>query len=64
MANCLHWYDHVLRWENGHVLRRALAFEVEGQWRKRRPKRTWKKQVEKERMKADLIRVDGLCRSK
>ena len=28
------WYGHVLRREDGHVLRRALEFEVEGQLRK------------------------------
>ena len=27
----------------GHVLRRALDFEVEGQGKKGRPKRTWKR---------------------
>ena len=40
MASSVHWY--------GHVLRRALDFEVEGQRMRGRPKRTWKKQVEKE----------------
>ena len=30
MANSVHWYGHVLRREDGHVLRRALEFEVEG----------------------------------
>ena len=27
----------------GHVLRRALDFEVEGRGKKRRPKRMWKR---------------------
>ena len=30
----------------GHVLRRALDFEVDGRMKKWRPKRTWKRQVE------------------
>ena len=30
MKNSVHWYSHVLRREDGHVLRRALDFEVEG----------------------------------
>ena len=30
MANSVRWYGHVLRTEDGHVLRRALEFEVEG----------------------------------
>ena len=35
-----------VRMENGHVLRRAFDFEVEGQRKKGRPKRTWRKQIE------------------
>ena len=30
MANSVRWYGHVLRREDGHVLRRPLDFEVEG----------------------------------
>ena len=40
MANNVRWYDHVLRRDDGHVLRRALNFVVEGQRKKGRPKRT------------------------
>ena len=42
-------HGHVLRRENGHVLKRALDFEVESQSKKWRPKRTWKKQVEEKK---------------
>ena len=42
MANSVLWYGYVLRREEGHVLRRALDFEVDGQRKKRRLKRTWK----------------------
>ena len=38
MANSVRWYGHVLRREDGHVVRRALDFEVEGQLKKRRSK--------------------------
>ena len=31
MLNSVRWYGHVLRREDGHVGRRALEFEVEGQ---------------------------------
>ena len=55
MANCIRWY--------GHVLRRALDFEFEGQWKKGRQKRTCKKQVEEESVKVGLTREDALCRS-
>ena len=46
MANSVCWYDHVLWREDGHVLRKALDFEVEGQRKNGRPKRMWTKQVE------------------
>ena len=50
--------------EDGHVLRKPLYFEVEGQRRKGRSKRTWKKQVEEESVKVGLRREDALCCSK
>ena len=53
----------VLRREDDHVLRRALDFEVEGQRKNGRPKRTWKKQVGEEIAKIGLRREDALCRS-
>ena len=46
MANSVHWYGHILRSEDGLILRRVLDTEVDGQWKKGRPKRTWYKQVE------------------
>ena len=64
MTNSICWYGHVMRREDGHVLRRTLDFEVECQRKKGRPKRTWKKQVEEESMKDGLRREDALCRSK
>ena len=42
MANSVHWCGHVLSREDGHVFRRAMDFEVEGQRKRGRPKRTWK----------------------
>ena len=63
MANSVRWHGNVLR-EDGHVFRTALYFEVEGQRKKGRPKRTWKKQVEEGSVKVGLRRKDALCRSK
>ena len=40
MTNSVCWYCHVLRREDGHLLRRAYDFEVEGQRKKRKLKRT------------------------
>ena len=30
MANCVHWYGHVLIMEYGDILRMTLEFKVEG----------------------------------
>ena len=54
----------MLRREDSDVLIRALGFEVEGQRKKRRLRRTWKKQVEEESVKVVLRREVALCRSK
>ena len=53
----------MLRREDSHVLIRVLDYEVEGQGKKGRPKRTRKKQVEEESVKVCLRREDALCRS-
>ena len=42
MANNFRWYGHVLRREDGRVLRRSLDYEIEGQRKKGRPKRSCK----------------------
>ena len=63
-ANGVHWYGHVLRREDDHILRWALDLEVEGQRKKWRPKRTWKKQADEESMKVGMRKKDALCRSK
>ena len=54
----------MLRKEDGHILRRPLDVEVEGQRKKGRPRRIWKKQVVEESMRVDLRRKDALCCSK
>ena len=51
----------MLKKEYGDVLRRAINFEVEGQRKKWRMKRTWKKQVEEESVKVGLSREDAFC---
>ena len=54
MADSVCWYGHMLRRDDGHVLRMALHFEVLGQRQKGRPKRTWKNQVEEGSVKVGL----------
>ena len=58
-ANAVRWYGHVLRSEDGHVLRRALEFEVKGRRKRGRPKRTWRKQVEEESRRVGLKKDDA-----
>ena len=53
-ANSVCLYGHVLRREDGHVLRSALDFEVDAQRKKGKLMRTWNKQVEGESVKVGL----------
>ena len=62
--NSVRWYGHALRREDGHVLRRALDFEVDGQRKKGKLKRAWKKLVEEESVKIGLRMEDVFCRLK
>ncbi|XP_006813953.1 uncharacterized protein LOC102807557, partial [Saccoglossus kowalevskii] len=63
-ANGIRWYGHVLRREDGHVLRRALDLEVSGPRKRGRPKKTWKMQVEEESGKVGMRMRDALNRAK
>ena len=42
IVRSVRWYWYALRREDGHILRMALDFEVEGQKKKGRPKKTWR----------------------
>ena len=46
-ANRVRWYGHVLRWDDGHVLRKALVFEVKGNSKdqRRRGRRKWRRRT-------------------
>ena len=63
LANSVCWRGHVLRRDDGHVMKRALNFDIEGEMKKRKQKNRWK-QVDEERMKVGLRREYGVCRSK
>ena len=56
MANSACCLGHMLRRQDGHILKRAIEFDIEGQ-------RTWKRQVE-EGVMVGSRREDALCRSK
>ena len=61
-GNGVRWYGHVLRRDDGHVLRKALEFEVRGKRKPGRPKKTWKTQVEKESKSFSLEKKDAINR--
>ena len=62
-VNGVRWYGHVLRRDDGHVLRKALKFEVRGKRKPGRPKKIWKMQVEKESKSVGLEKKDTMNRS-
>ena len=57
-ANGVRW--HVLRRDDGYVLRKALEFEVKGKKKRGQPKKTWKAQVVKESKSVGLEKEDAL----
>ena len=63
-AKGVRWYGHVLRRDDGHVLRKALEFEVKGKRRRGRPRKTWKTQVERESKSVGLEKEDALNRAR
>ena len=56
-ANGVRWYGHVLGRNDGHVLRKALKFEVKGTKKQGRPKKTWNMQVEKESLELSKMEI-------
>ena len=45
-VNGVLWYEHVVRRDDDHVLKKALMLEVNGQRNRERPKQIWRRQVE------------------
>ena len=58
----MRWSGHVLRRDDGHVLRKALEFEVKG--KRGRPMKRWKMQVEKGSKSVGLEKEDALIRAR
>ena len=59
-AKGVRWYEHVLRRDDGHFLRKALEFEVKGKRKRGRPKKMRKMQVEKESKSVGLEKKDAM----
>ena len=63
-VNEVRWYGHVLSRDDGHALRKALEFDVRGEKKRGRPKKTWKTQVEKESKSVGLEKKDAMNRAR
>ena len=63
-VNGVRWYGHVLRRDDGHVLRKVLEFEVKGKRKRGQPKKILKTQVEKESKSVDLEKKDAMSRAR
>ena len=63
-ANGVRWYGHVLRRDDGLVLRKVLEFEVRGKRKPGRPMKSWKMQVEKESKSVGLEKKDSMNRAR
>ena len=61
-ANGVRWYGHLLRRDDGPVLRKVLEFEVRGKRKRARPKKTWMMQEEKESKRVGLEKKDAMNR--
>ena len=63
-ASGVRWYEHVLRRDNGDVLRRALDFKVARKRGRGQPNMTWKRQVEEHINQIGLKKEDAIDRVK
>ena len=63
-ANGVRCYGHVLRRDDGYVLRKALEFVVKGKRKRGRPRKTWISQVEKESNSVGLKKEDAKNRAR
>ena len=53
-----------MRRDDGHILRKALEFEVRGKRKPGRPKKTWKMQLEKESKSVGFEKKDTMNRAR
>jgi len=62
--NRLRWYGHVLREEDNDWVKKCMEYEVEGARPRGRPKKTWRKVVQKDYQACKLNRKDAMDRSR
>ena len=63
-ASQVRWYGHVLKRDNGDVLRRLFDFKVAGKRGCGRPNMTWKRQVEEHKNQIGLKKGGTIDRAK
>ena len=63
-ASSVRWFGHVMKKGLRNVLRKALAFEIDGLKKKGRPKVEWKNKIVLEISKVGLKEKDDLDRKK
>ena len=64
-VNGVRWYGHVLRRDDGHVLRKALEFKVKGKMKRGRPRRHGRcKLVDKESKSVGLEKMNAMNRAR
>ena len=61
-ASGVRWHGHVLRRDNGHVMRRVLEFKVAGRREHEQPNMTRKRQVEEYINQIGLKKEDTITR--
>ena len=62
-VNGVRWYGHVLRRDDGHILRKVLEFEVKSKRKQGQPK-SLKTQVEKESKGVGLEKENAMNRAR
>jgi len=62
--NRLQWYGHVLRKEDNDWVKKCMVCEVESARPRGRPKKTWRKIVEKDCQSSKLNREDAMDRNR
>ena len=50
-ANAVRWYGHVIRRDDGNILKKAMMMGVNGKRKRGRPKLTWRRQMEESGVK-------------
>jgi len=62
--NRLRWYEHVLRKDDDHWVKKCMEYEVEGPRTRGRPQRTWREVVREDCQARKMNKEDAIDRCK